>query len=411
MNSTFLQSSRIWDDFCDAHFVFNHLLVDATRELISTGGIFESLAHSKKLELLFVKLDHEIKTNNNNNAETEGGNVYCSCLRRGSHTADTKNIKQRCWRYGYTVWPVLCSELVISGRKCSEMKRSMFEMFQWHKSRYFTGRWEHFCAWRELFVHMPNQGLWCAAWEEVETKVLRHEFRRGSAFIGQTLKSGTTAYLIANLFWDEDLKHVHCVNAETHRSSDKHEQPASLVFVQFATFDGLKDEKTHNHLRLIVLKWISFTLQSSWWRRQMWLPRKNLAEYKFKAEIGAVNRNFTAVKRRNWGQEQIHRLKKKSQPHERHQLEKWKPWEQISLLSSEKEALTRNISVQRWKMEEVEATCFSHKTAGITVAVESRSSSPHWQKEMLNSWLIFHAGPFWDRRVISAVKRRNWRLG
>lgn len=291
------------------------------------------------------------------------------------------------------------------------MKRSMFEMFQWHKSRYFTGRWEHFCAWRELFVHMPNQGLWCAAWEEVETKVLRHEFRRGSAFIGQTLKSGTTAYLIANLFWDEDLKHVHCVNAETHRSSDKHEQPASLVFVQFATFDGLKDEKTHNHLRLIVLKWISFTLQSSWWRRQMWLPRKNLTEYKFKAEIGAVNRNFTAVKRRNWGQEQIHRLKKRSQPHERHQLEKWKPWEQISLLSSEKEALTRNISVQRWKMEEVEATCFSHKTAGITVAVESRSSSPHWQKEMLNSWLIFHAGPFWDRRVISAVKRRNWRLG
>lgn len=85
-------------------------------------------------------------------------------------------------------------------------------------------------------------------------KVLRHEFRRGSAFIGQTLKSGTTAYLIANLFWDEDLKHVHCVNAETLRSSDKHEQPASLVFVQFATFDGLKDEKTHNHLRLIVLK-------------------------------------------------------------------------------------------------------------------------------------------------------------
>lgn len=207
------------------------------------------------------------------------------------------------------------------------MKRSMFEMFQWHKSRYFTGRWEHFCAWRELFVHMPNQGLWCAAWEEVETKVLRHEFRRGSAFIGQTLKSGTTAYLIANLFWDEDLKHVHCVNAETHRSSDKHEQPASLVFVQFATFDGLKDEKTHNHLRLIVLKWISFTLQSSWWRRQMWLPRHYLAEYKFKAEIGAVNRNFTAVKRRNWGQEQIHRLKKRSQPHERHQLEKWKPWE------------------------------------------------------------------------------------
>lgn len=85
-------------------------------------------------------------------------------------------------------------------------------------------------------------------------KVLRHEFRRGSAFIGQTLKSGTTAYLIAILFWDKDLKHVHCVNAETLRSSDKHEQPASLVFVQFATFDGLKDEKTHNHLRLIVLK-------------------------------------------------------------------------------------------------------------------------------------------------------------
>lgn len=62
MNSTFLQSSRIWDDFYAAHFVFNHLLIDATRELISTGGIFESLAHSKKLELLIVKLDHEIKT-------------------------------------------------------------------------------------------------------------------------------------------------------------------------------------------------------------------------------------------------------------------------------------------------------------------------------------------------------------
>lgn len=62
MNSTFLQSSRIWDDFYAAHFVFNHLLIDATRELISTGGIFESLAHLKKLELLIVKLDHEIKT-------------------------------------------------------------------------------------------------------------------------------------------------------------------------------------------------------------------------------------------------------------------------------------------------------------------------------------------------------------
>lgn len=62
MNSTFLQSSRIWDDFYAAHFVFNHLLIDATRGLISTGGIFESLAHSKKLELLIVKLDHEIKT-------------------------------------------------------------------------------------------------------------------------------------------------------------------------------------------------------------------------------------------------------------------------------------------------------------------------------------------------------------
>lgn len=65
MNSTLLQSSRISVDFCDAHFVFNHL-IDATRvlpdELISTGAIFESLAHWKKLELLIVKLDHERKS-------------------------------------------------------------------------------------------------------------------------------------------------------------------------------------------------------------------------------------------------------------------------------------------------------------------------------------------------------------
>lgn len=76
-------------------------------------------------------------------------------------------------------------------------------------------------------------------------------------------------------------------------------------------------KKTHNHLWLILLKWNSFTLQSIWWRRQMWLQHY-LTEYKCKAEIGAMNRNFTAVKRRNWGQWQKHQYiqAERLQPHE-----------------------------------------------------------------------------------------------
>lgn len=31
----------------------------------------------------------------------------------------------------------------------------MFGIFK-HESRYFTGSWEHFWAWQEPFVHMPN---------------------------------------------------------------------------------------------------------------------------------------------------------------------------------------------------------------------------------------------------------------
>ena len=295
------------------------------------------------------------------------------------------------------------------------MKRNVFGVFQRSKLRCFTGRWEQFCAW----PHAKPRSVICCVGRRGD-RMLRHEFRRGSAFIGQTLKSGATAYLIANLFWDEDLQHVHRVNAETRRSSDKHEQPQQVSFwSSFLHFDGLKDEKTHNHLRRILLKWICFTLQSSWWRRQMWLLRHYLTEYKFKAEIGAMNRNFTAVKRRkyiDWKRDcsLMSAISRRNHSHENkyhccHRRKK--PWPEISVLMR-----TRGHKhSRRWKMEEVEATCCSHKTAGNTVAVESRSqrcqtSSQHWQKEILKSRLIFHADPFWDWSVISAVKRRDWQL-
>lgn len=49
-----------WDDFCNARFVFNHFLIDATHvpsvELISTVGIYGSVTHLKKLQLLLVQL-------------------------------------------------------------------------------------------------------------------------------------------------------------------------------------------------------------------------------------------------------------------------------------------------------------------------------------------------------------------
>lgn len=49
--------------FCDAHFVFNHFLIEATHvpllELIATVGIQGSMAHLKNLQLLLVKAGHE----------------------------------------------------------------------------------------------------------------------------------------------------------------------------------------------------------------------------------------------------------------------------------------------------------------------------------------------------------------
>lgn len=49
-----------WDDFCNARFVFNHFLIDATHvpsvELISTVGIYGSVTHLKKLQFLLVQL-------------------------------------------------------------------------------------------------------------------------------------------------------------------------------------------------------------------------------------------------------------------------------------------------------------------------------------------------------------------
>lgn len=49
-----------WDDFCNARFVFNHFLIDATHvpsvELVSTVGIYCSVTHLKKLQFLLVQL-------------------------------------------------------------------------------------------------------------------------------------------------------------------------------------------------------------------------------------------------------------------------------------------------------------------------------------------------------------------
>ena len=70
---------------------------------------------------------------------------------------------------------------------------------------------------------------------------------------------------------------------------------------------------------------------------------------------------------------------------------------------------------QRWKMEEVEAMCCSHKQleTSALLKAEVRGARLHrhtGRKERLKSWLIIHADPCWDWSVISAVKRRSWRL-
>lgn len=58
----------------------------------------------------------------------------------------------------------------------------------------------------------------------------------------ETCSKKGCVYLIANVFGEEDSKHVRNANAETHPSSDKHEQLRSLVFVQLATWTpGWKD--------------------------------------------------------------------------------------------------------------------------------------------------------------------------